>query len=105
MLYALIVVLANRNQVAVNFVFFKTEASLFVVLVLAIALGFVAGWLFDDLRDRRKRQRERRVATPMRSRAKPRDMRSHAAGDASSRRAISSEARSATPSEIRSGVS
>ena len=31
-LYALVVVLANRNQVAVNFVFFKTEASLFVVL-------------------------------------------------------------------------
>ena len=48
--------LANRNQVAVNFVFFKTEASLFVVLLLAIALGFVAGWLFDDLRDRRKRR-------------------------------------------------
>jgi uncharacterized integral membrane protein len=56
-LYALIVVLANRNRVAVNFVFFKTEASLFVVLVLAIALGFVAGWLFDDLRARRKRSR------------------------------------------------
>ena len=54
--YVLIVVLANRNQVAVNFVFFKTEASLFVVLLLAIALGFVAGWLFDDLRDRRKRR-------------------------------------------------
>ena len=53
--YVLIVVLANRNQVAVNFVFFKTEASLFVVLLLAIALGFVAGWLFDDLRDRRRR--------------------------------------------------
>ena len=56
--YALVVVLANRNQVAVDFVFFKTEASLFVVLVLAIALGFVAGWLFDDLRDRRKRRRD-----------------------------------------------
>jgi len=55
--YALVVVLANRNQVAVDFVFFKTEASLFVVLVLALALGFVAGWLFDDLRDRRKRRR------------------------------------------------
>lgn len=56
-LYALVVVLANRDQVAVNFVFFKTEASLFVVLVLAIALGFVAGWLFDDIRARRKRSR------------------------------------------------
>jgi uncharacterized integral membrane protein len=57
--YALVVVLANRNQVAVNFVFFKTEASLFVVLVLAIALGFLAGWLFDDLRDRRRRREGR----------------------------------------------
>jgi hypothetical protein len=26
------------------------------VLLLAIALGFVAGWLFDDLRERRKRR-------------------------------------------------
>lgn len=55
--YLLIIVIANRNQVAVNFVFFKTEASLFVVLLLAIALGFVAGWLFDDVRDRRRRRR------------------------------------------------
>ncbi len=56
--YVLILVLANRNAVSVNFVFFRTEASLFVVLLLAIALGFVVGWLFDDLRDRRKRRRE-----------------------------------------------
>ena len=48
----------ESQQVAVNFVFFKTEASLFVVLLLAIALGFVAGWLFDDLRDRRRRRRD-----------------------------------------------
>jgi len=54
-LYLVVVVLANRNQVAVNFVFFKTEASLFVVLLLAIALGFAAGWLFDDVRARRRR--------------------------------------------------
>lgn len=57
-LYLIVVVLANRNQVAVNFVFFKTEASLFVVLLLAIALGFAAGWLFDDVRARRKRGRD-----------------------------------------------
>jgi len=56
--YVLILVLANRNAVAVNFVFFKTEASLFVVLLLAIGLGFLAGWLFDDVRDRRKRRRD-----------------------------------------------
>jgi uncharacterized integral membrane protein len=57
LLYLVVIVLANRNQVAVNFVFFKTEASLFVVLLLAIALGFLAGWLFDDVRDRRRRRR------------------------------------------------
>lgn len=55
--YVLILVLANRNAVAVDFVFFKTEASLFVVLLLAIGLGFLAGWLFDDVRDRRRRRR------------------------------------------------
>jgi len=58
--YLLIIVLANRHTVSVNFVFFSTEASLFVVLLLAIALGFVAGWLFDDLRaaHRKRTQRE-----------------------------------------------
>lgn len=56
LLYGLVVVIANRDRVAVNFVFFKTEASLFVVLLLAIALGFVVGWLFDDLRARRRRR-------------------------------------------------
>lgn len=54
-LYVLIVVLANRQSTPVNFVFFKTSASLFVVLLLAVAFGFIVGWLFDDLRDRRKR--------------------------------------------------
>jgi uncharacterized integral membrane protein len=58
LLYLLIVVIANRRTTPVNFVFFKTEASLFVILLLAIALGFVAGWLFDDLRDRRRRKKE-----------------------------------------------
>ncbi|MEI7759515.1 MAG: LapA family protein [Thermoleophilia bacterium] len=55
--YVLLLVLVNRNTVAVNFVFFKTEASLFVVLLLAIGLGFLGGWLFDDVRDRRRRNR------------------------------------------------
>ena len=62
-LYGSILVIANRNNVAVNFVFFKTEASLFVVLILAIALGFVVGWLFDDLRDRRRRRKLRGLTT------------------------------------------
>ena len=56
LLYLLVIVLANRDRVAINFVFFTTEASLFVVLLLAIALGFVVGWLFDDVRARRQRR-------------------------------------------------
>ncbi len=57
-LYILAVVIANRNQVSVSFVFFRTEASLFVVLLLAIALGFIVGWLFDDLRAARRRRED-----------------------------------------------
>ena len=57
-LYVLILVIANRRSTPVNFVFFKTEASLFVILLLALALGFVAGWLFDDLRERRRRKKD-----------------------------------------------
>lgn len=57
LVYVLLVVIANRNQVAVDFLFFETQASLFVVLLLAIGFGFVAGWLFDDVRERRKRRR------------------------------------------------
>ncbi len=55
-LYAIAVVVANRHSVDVNFVVFTTSASLFVVLLLAIAFGFVVGWLFDDIRDRRRRR-------------------------------------------------
>ena len=45
-LYVLIVVLANRNQVAVNFVFFKTEASLFVVLLPMTVASILGSYLF-----------------------------------------------------------
>jgi uncharacterized integral membrane protein len=54
--YGLILVLANRRSVPVNFVFFKTEGSLFVLILLALAVGFLIGWLFDDLRARRRRK-------------------------------------------------
>lgn len=53
--YAVLLALFNLESVAVNFVFFKTSASLFVVILLAVGLGFLAGWLFDDLRERRRR--------------------------------------------------
>jgi uncharacterized integral membrane protein len=54
-LYAVLLVILNANEVKVNFVFFSTRASLVVVLLLAMALGFLAGFLFDTLRERRKR--------------------------------------------------
>lgn len=54
--YAVLLALFNLDSVAVNFVFFKTSASLFVVIVLAVGLGFLAGWLFDDVRERRRRK-------------------------------------------------
>lgn len=54
--YAVLLAVFNLDSVAVNFVFFKTSASLFVVIVLAVGLGFLAGWLFDDVRERRRRK-------------------------------------------------
>ena len=54
-LYALLLVVLNTEQVHVEFVFWDAEASLVVVLLLALAIGFLAGFLFDTLRDRRKR--------------------------------------------------
>ena len=48
--------LANRQSTPVNFVFFETSASLFVILLLAVAFGFIVGWLFDDIRERRRRR-------------------------------------------------
>ncbi len=53
-LYVVLLALFNFDSVGVNFVFFSTEASLFVVIVLAGALGFLAGYLFDGLRSRRR---------------------------------------------------
>jgi uncharacterized integral membrane protein len=55
LLYVIVLVALNAKSVKVNFVFFSTRASLVVVIVLSIALGFLAGFLFDTLRDRRKR--------------------------------------------------
>lgn len=53
-LYAVLLALLNIRSVAVNFVFFKASASLFVVIALSLGIGFLAGWLFDDLRARRR---------------------------------------------------
>lgn len=53
--YALLIVLFNREEVEVSFVFFSAKISLLVLILLCVGLGFAAGYLFDDLRARRKR--------------------------------------------------
>ena len=55
-LYAILIVLLNRDQVEVSFVFFSARISLLVLIVLCVGIGFAAGFLFDQMRDRRKRR-------------------------------------------------
>jgi uncharacterized integral membrane protein len=54
--YAVLIVVFNRKQVEVSFVFFSAEISLLVLILLCVGIGFAAGYLFDQLRDRRKRR-------------------------------------------------
>ncbi len=54
--YAILIVLFNRREVPINFVFFETRISLLVLILLCVGIGFAAGYLFDQLRDRRKRR-------------------------------------------------
>jgi uncharacterized integral membrane protein len=53
--YAILIVLFNRDEVEVSFVFFSTDISLLVLILLCVGIGFAAGYLFDQLRARRKR--------------------------------------------------
>lgn len=55
-LYGFLLVVLNTQTVHVEFVFWSTDASLVVVLLLALAIGFLGGFLFDTLRDRRRRE-------------------------------------------------
>ena len=52
--YALLIVLLNRDQIEVHFVFFSTRISLLVLILLCVGIGFAAGYLFDQIRGRRK---------------------------------------------------
>ncbi len=51
--YAILIVLFNREQVEVSFVFFSARISLLVLILLCVGIGFAAGYLFDQLRARR----------------------------------------------------
>ena len=55
-IYAILIILFNRKQVEVSFVFFSAEISLLVLILLCVGIGFAAGYLFEQLRDRRKRR-------------------------------------------------
>jgi hypothetical protein len=52
--YAVLVVLLNREEVDVDFVFFSAKISKLVLILLCLGIGFAAGYLFDRLRERRK---------------------------------------------------
>jgi uncharacterized integral membrane protein len=54
--YAILIVLFNRKQVEVSFVFFSARISLLVLILLCVGIGFATGYLFDELRERRKRR-------------------------------------------------
>ena len=54
--YALLIIFMNRKQVEVSFVFFSADISLLVLILLCVGIGFAAGYLFDQLRARRKRR-------------------------------------------------
>ena len=53
-LYAVLIVIANREQTDVSFVFFSTKISKLVLILLCVGIGFVAGYLFEQLRERRR---------------------------------------------------
>jgi uncharacterized integral membrane protein len=53
--YAILIVLLNTDQVDVSFVFFSAEISLLVLILLCVGIGFAAGYLFEQLRERRRR--------------------------------------------------
>lgn len=54
LLYGILLLLFNLDDVDISFVFASAEAPLFIVLLLSLVIGFVAGWLWDDIRARRK---------------------------------------------------
>jgi hypothetical protein len=50
--YAALIVLLNREQVEISFVFFSGRISKLVLILLCLGIGFAAGFLFDRWRRR-----------------------------------------------------
>lgn len=59
LVYLLIFLLVNRQQVPVNFVFFQVEAPLVVALLVSHIIGIVVGGGLLMLKGRRDRNRHR----------------------------------------------
>ena len=55
--YAVLIVLLNREEVEISFVFFSGRISKLVLILLCLGLGFVSGLLFDRWYDGRKRSK------------------------------------------------
>ena len=53
-LYAIVIVLLNREEVEIDFLFFSGRISKLVLIVLCLGIGFAAGFLFDHWRERRR---------------------------------------------------
>ncbi|HXF98897.1 MAG TPA: hypothetical protein VNJ46_09830 [Gaiellaceae bacterium] len=51
--YAVLIVLLNREEVRISFVFFSARISKLVLILLCLGIGFAAGYLFDRWRARR----------------------------------------------------
>ena len=54
--YAVLLVILNSKQVEISFVFFTAKISKLVLILLCLGIGFAAGYLFDRMRERRKRR-------------------------------------------------
>ncbi len=52
--YAVLIVVLNREQVDISFVFFSTKISKLVLILLCLGIGFASGFLFDRWSQRRK---------------------------------------------------
>lgn len=52
--YAIVVAIANSERVKVDFVFFSASIRLLILIFLCLGVGFVAGYLFDRTRRRRR---------------------------------------------------
>ena len=55
-IYAILLVILNAEQVPISFVFFEARISLLILILLCLGIGFVAGYLFDNMRERRRRR-------------------------------------------------